>query len=114
MSLAERREAQHRAAINQMLPRIAALTHMIEDGETARIRLSTDTEGRRNIVLHGQRHIAAWLADKPVLMLNATARAADVQRFFPTAIMADLPQARLPPPARPPDPRIVRQRGDDR
>jgi phage tail protein X len=28
-----------------------------------------------------------------VLMLDATAWLADVQRFFPTAIVADLPQA---------------------
>jgi hypothetical protein len=31
-----------------------------------------------------------------VLMLNATAKLADVQGFFPTAIMVDLPQARMP------------------
>ena len=31
-----------------------------------------------------------------MLMLNATAKLADVQGFFPTAIMVDLPQARMP------------------
>jgi hypothetical protein len=96
MSLAERREAQHHAAINQQLPRISAMMHMLENGEASRIRLTTDNKGRRSIVLHGRRTVARWLSDKPVLMLNATARLADVQRFFPTAIMVDLPQARMP------------------
>jgi hypothetical protein len=38
-------------------------------------------------------HRPAWLSHKPVLTLNATARLADVQRLFPTAIVADMPQA---------------------
>ena len=74
MSLAERREAQRGAAINQQLPRIAAMMHMLENGEAARIRLNTDNQGRRSFVLHGRRHIASWVAGLPVLMLNATAR----------------------------------------
>ena len=72
------------------------MMHMLANGEASRIRLTTDNKGRRSIVLHGRRSVAAWLSDKPVLMLNATARLADVQRFFPTAIMADLPQAEMP------------------
>ena len=72
---------------------------MLANGEASRIRLTTDNKGRRGIVLHGRRSIAAWLSDKPVLMLDATARLADVQRFFPTAIVADLPQADMPPSA---------------
>jgi hypothetical protein len=96
MSLAERREAQLHAAINQQLPRIAAMMLMLENGEAARIRLTTDNKVRRSIILHGRRPVAGWLSDKPTLMLNATARLADVQGFFPTAIMMDLPQARMP------------------
>jgi hypothetical protein len=82
MSLAERREAQHHAAINQQFPQIAATAHA--DQGSAQLP-------------HGRRSIAAWLSDKPVLMLNASARLADVQRFFPTAIVADLQQADMPP-----------------
>ena len=55
MSLAERREAQHHAVINQQLPRIAAMMLMLENGEASRIRLTTDNKGRRSIVTHGRR-----------------------------------------------------------
>jgi hypothetical protein len=72
------------------------MMHMLENGEAARIRLTTDNKVRRSIILHGRRPVAGWLSDMPVLMLNATARIADVQRFLPTAIMVDLPQARMP------------------
>jgi putative DNA primase/helicase len=98
-SLAERREALKAAEINQQLPRIASMLHMLAAGEAGRLRLFTKTDhgnAQRGIVLHGQRKVAQWLREKPVLMLNATARIEDVRRFFPDAVMADLPQAHLP------------------
>ncbi len=84
MSLAERREAQHHAAINQQFPQIAATAHA---GEWRGLPHRADQKSAQ--------HRPAWLSDKPVLTLNATARLADVQRFFPTAIVADLPH-RMP------------------
>jgi putative DNA primase/helicase len=95
MSLMERREAFRAAAVNQVLPKIAALTHMLDRGEAARIRLDTDDKGRRKLILHGRRHVANWVSSKPVLMLNATARLPDYQRFFGDAALLPLPQARL-------------------
>jgi putative DNA primase/helicase len=95
MTLAERREAQHAVAINQQLPKIAAMLHMLANGETGRLRLTTDGKGRRSIVLHGKRERAAWLADKPILFLNATARLPDVQRFFGSATLIEQPRARI-------------------
>jgi hypothetical protein len=53
MSLAERREAQHHAAINQQLPRIAAMMHMLANGEASRTRLIADNKGR-------PQHPPAW------------------------------------------------------
>ena len=62
-------------SINQQLPRIAAMMHMLENGEAARIRLNTDNQGRRSFVLHGRRHIASMgRRGLPVLMLKAMAR----------------------------------------
>ena len=95
MTLAERREAQREAAINQHLPKIAAMMHMLATGAGGRIRFATDGKGRRSAVLHGKRQVAGWLADKPILFLNATARLPDLQRFFGDATLIEQPRARL-------------------
>ena len=46
------------------------------------------------LTVRGQQQPAAWLADLPVLMLNATGRREDVRRVFPSAERHAMPRAK--------------------
>jgi len=105
MPLDERKEEARRCAINEVLPRIAAVWEataaMLRDGESAAGRLALQTRMTRRgtsieLVVHGQRHLASWLQDVPVLLLNATAHAEDVCRFFPRAELRVPPRVATP------------------
>ncbi len=100
-----RKEAARAAAINGQLPRIAALTYALEailtKGAPAAglvsVRLDLRRSGSQTVLtVRGQREPAAWLADLPVLMLNATGRIEDVRRIFPDAELAEAPRAAWP------------------
>ncbi len=58
------------------------------------VRLDLRHSGSQTVLtVRGQREPAAWLADLPVLMLNATGRIMDVRRVFPDAELAEAPRA---------------------
>jgi DNA primase len=105
MPLDERREVARKAAVNAQLPSIAALTHAVEailaEGDKAAGLVSVDLETTRTnsqirLIVRGQRRPARWLSDIPVLMLNASGRIDDVRRVFPSAEVAEVPQAIWP------------------
>ena len=89
------------AAVNAQLPAIAALTHALDailtQGEKAAGLVSVRLDMRRSgsqivLTVRGQQKPAAWLADLPVLMLNATGRVEDVRRVFPSAEAPKMPR----------------------
>jgi hypothetical protein len=103
MSLEDRKAAARGAAVNAQLPRIAALTHALEAmltrGDKAAGYVSVRLDVRRTgsqvvLTVRSQREPAAWLKDLPVLMLNATGRAEDLRRVFPSAEAPEMPRAR--------------------
>jgi putative DNA primase/helicase len=99
MPLDKRKQAKRDAEINQYLPKIAVALRMMKDGHASRIRLftkSTKNGAERGMVLHGQRQVAEWLRDLPVLILDASARKSDVERFFSDVEIAPIPQPALP------------------
>jgi hypothetical protein len=98
MTLEQRKAALASAGANAQLPRLATICRTLATGEASRIRLYTDmgrAGARRMMVVHGQRKLAGWISDLPVMMLNATACAEDVRRFFPDAELAPIPQPAL-------------------
>jgi len=105
MSLEERQEEAKRCEINAQLGRIASLTYALEYvltcGEAGAGLISVKHEMRRSgsqttLIVRGQKKPAAWIADLPVLNLNATANLKDVRLVFPTAVMPPVPRAERP------------------
>jgi hypothetical protein len=99
MPLDKRKEALRDAEINGSLPKIAAALRMMKDGHASRIRLFTKNSKNgttRGMVLHGQREVAKWLRDLPKLILDASARQSDIERFFSDVEFAPIPQPALP------------------
>ncbi len=95
MEIEARRDVARQCAINGQLPAIAAawlgVAAILREGDAAAGRLKLATRDSRSgtvreLVVHGQRHIAEWLNELPVLMLNATGGIEDARRFFIRAV----------------------------
>jgi hypothetical protein len=105
MRLEDRTAEARRAAVNGQLPALVSLTRALEDvltrGQEGAGLVSVHLDTRRTgsqivLTMRGQRAPAAWLAEMPVLMLNATARVEDARRVFPDAEPGGVPRAEAP------------------
>ena len=101
----KREELVRGAAINRQLGSIAAillgLVAVQRDGErgAGRITLSTCRTRKgssREITALGQKQLARWTLDLPVIMMGATTRIEDAQRFFPRAKLLAPPRPAAP------------------
>ena len=105
MDMEARKAAARLASVNGQLRGIAGLTYALEAiltrGQPAAGLVSVRLDMRRSgsqtvLTVRGQREPAAWLADLPVLALNATGRIEDMRRVFPDAELAEAPRAAWP------------------
>jgi hypothetical protein len=99
-----RKAAARLAATNGQLAGIAGLTHALEailtGGDAGAglvsVRLDVKRRGSETVLtVRGQKEPAAWMADLPVLMMDATGRLDDVQRVFDSEL-AEAPRAAWP------------------
>jgi hypothetical protein len=105
MPTAARINRREKCAYNTVLPRIAACLHALaeiapEAGNTYP-SVTDDTPERiwvhgRKLFVPGLKQPAEWLAELPVIIASATARADRVRKFFPTLEHVTPPAPALP------------------
>jgi hypothetical protein len=105
MGLAERRAAAKKAAINNRMEDIAALTEALEEiapDDDGAPQLGLDESAGRvkvedgTITVYGRRKLIGWLKDLPTVILDAKAKLEQVCRFFPNIEVPEIPRPAAP------------------